>query len=451
MEADRSRNGDIRNIFWEIYGYINDHLYWVRPDLEVDNRACNAALLLGLLTALGRGRALIIGEPGLGKTTSAEYASALVHRIPLDVIWRAEVSGHPEQTEEKMIGRPDLGALNQGREEVVWTFFTLLPAKIVDEINRLPETKQSLILDGVDRGKWEYLNEAVVNPDTCFFATANYADQGTHTIVAPLMDRFDVMVESKHPGASLAYRVGARGGNHADLRDPETEAEWYRRLRSAASPQERLSSIRELGERFGDVLHRRLGLRTLSESQREAARQEAEALPLELDANAFMRLVLAELSFCHRYGQKRSHEACEEGCHFSAYLCHAMKNCISNRFSISALHYARLLAWALGSGTVDVEHLKAVLPFAMAHRVRWREKTVAECDGDIRRDPLPIHMARKAAASMHRRYVEQAHRIKEALQVACRIAEGEDEQPLEGDHPLFWDIRRDLNLPETHA
>jgi hypothetical protein len=87
----------------------------------------------------------------------------------------------------------------------------------------------------------------------------------------------------------------------------------------------------------------------------------------------------------------------------------------------------------------------------MAHRVRWQEKAVAECDGDVRKDPLPIHIARKAVGAMHRRYAEQAHRIKEALQVACRIAEGEAVAPLEGDHPLFWDIRRDLDLSETSA
>ena len=86
------------------------------------------------------------------------------------------MSGHPEQTEEKIVGRPNLGALNRGDEEVVWSAFSVLPVKVVDEINRLPETKQSLILNGVDRGNWTYLNQVQINEEYCLFATTNYQE-----------------------------------------------------------------------------------------------------------------------------------------------------------------------------------------------------------------------------------------------------------------------------------
>ena len=94
---------------------------------------------------------------------------------------------------------------------MIWSYFSMLPAKIVDEINRLPETKQSSSSgDGIDRGKWEYLNSSIINEEFCLFATANYQDRGSHTIIAPLLDRFDVMVESKHPGANMAFQIGMR-------------------------------------------------------------------------------------------------------------------------------------------------------------------------------------------------------------------------------------------------
>jgi MoxR-like ATPase len=144
-------NGALRKKVFSIYNFIGENLYLNRPDLEVNGFKFNAALLMSLLTGLVQGQELIIGEPGLGKTTSAEHVSSLLYRFPLGTIWSAEVSGHPEQTEEKIIGRPDLGKLNQGEEFVVWSHFALLPIKIVDEINRLPETNQSMILDGVDR------------------------------------------------------------------------------------------------------------------------------------------------------------------------------------------------------------------------------------------------------------------------------------------------------------
>ena len=125
-------NGALRKTVLEIYNFIGENLYLNRPDIEVNGIQFNSALLMSLLTGLCNGKELIIGEPGLGKTTSAEYLCSLLYRFPLGTIWGSEVSGHPEQTEEKIIGRPDLGKLNQGEEFVVWTHFTLLPIKIVE-------------------------------------------------------------------------------------------------------------------------------------------------------------------------------------------------------------------------------------------------------------------------------------------------------------------------------
>ena len=178
------KNGYQKQVM-EIYQFISDHLYYNRPDMEVKGERFNSAILFSLLTAQ-QGARIDHWRTWLGKTTSAEFVCSLVYEFPLGVIWGSEVSGHPEQTEEKIIGRPDLGKLNQGEEDVVWTNFTQIPVKIVDEINRLPETKQSMILDGVDRGNWEYLNEMIINDEYCLFATANYQDGGTNTIIAPL-------------------------------------------------------------------------------------------------------------------------------------------------------------------------------------------------------------------------------------------------------------------------
>lgn len=214
---------DVRTDLRAILSFIEDNLYYNRPDLEIRGESFNASLLLSVLTGLVGGKALVVGEPGLGKTTSAEYVGALLYRLPLGAVWEAEVSGHPEQTEEKIVGRPNLGELNQGREKVVWSAFAQLPVKIVDEINRLPETKQSLILNGIDRGHWTYLNAMLVNDEFALFATANYQDRGTNTLVPPLMDRFDVMVESKHPGPNLSWAIGTDASSGPGLRDARCE------------------------------------------------------------------------------------------------------------------------------------------------------------------------------------------------------------------------------------
>ena len=440
----------LRKTAWQIYDCLQEDLIFNRPDMEIEGTPFNSALLMSFLAGLCHGKELIIGEPGLGKTTSAEYICALLYRFPLEVIWRSEVSGHPEQTEEKIIGRPDLGQLNRGDEVVIWSYFTLLPVKIVDEINRLPETKQSMILDGVDRGKWDYLNDAIINQEYCLFATANYQDRGTNTIIAPLIDRFDIMVESKHPGANLAYQIGALGSNGQALRQPDLEAEFHQILSAKLPYSVRMERVEAICDRFGEALAKGLGIRTLSRAERQTIRLQKETIPFDLDANAFLRLVIAELSFCHRFGQKRSHQGCEEGCHFTGYLCNAVQNCISNRLPISVRSFCQALAWLLGDEMVGLEHLLAVVPFALAHRIQWKEEFLAQYDKDVRKDPLVIYMAKKAVAEMHKRYMEQSSPIKDALSIAYRISEGETIEPIRGDHPVYWEILNDIGkvVPE---
>ncbi len=441
---DHQNNAALRETVREIYDYIQENLYFNRPDMEIKGSRFNTTLLMSLLTGLCQGKQLVIGEPGLGKTTSAEYVCAILYRFPLGTVWGSEVSGHPEQTEEKIIGRPDLGKLNKGEEVVVWSHFTLLPIKIIDEINRLPETKQSMILDGVDRGNWGYLNDAIVNQGYCLFATANYQDRGTNTIIVPLIDRFDLMVESKHPSSNLAYLIGATGSNGLALRQEELEEEFQRTLNERLSYPDRIKRIDELCDRFGENLAKELGIKTLSRADRQAIRSQMDEIQFDLDSNAFLRLVISEFSFCCHFGQKRSNEHCVEGCHYTGYFCYAVQNCISNRFPTSVRNFSQALAWFLGDNDVDIEHLKAVLPFTLAHRLQWKEEAVAQREKEARNDPLNIYMAKVAVRDMHRRFMEQGPEVKKALAVACRIAQGQKIEAVQGDHPIYSEIRKDL-------
>ena len=93
---------------------------------------------------------------------------------------------------------------------------------------------------------------------------------------------------------------------------------------------------------------------------------------------------------------------------------------------------------------VDLEHLQTILPFTLAHRIQWKEETTARREKEARTDPLPIYMAKKAVSEMHRRYAEQPVQIKNALAVAHRIAQGEALEPGRGDHPIYWEICRDI-------
>ena len=112
-----------------------------------------------------------------------------------------------------------------------------------------------------------------------------------------------------------------------------------------------------------------------------------------------------------------------------------MQNCISNRFPTSVRNFSQALAWFLGDNDVDIEHLKAVLPFTLAHRLQWKEEAVAQREKEARNDPLNIYMAKVAVRDMHRRFMEQGPEVKKALAVACRIAQGQKIEAVQGDHP----------------
>ncbi len=442
------KNGYQKRVM-EIYEFINSHLYFNRPDIEIKGDSFNSTILFSLLTGLKKGKELIIGEPGLGKTTSAEFVASLVYQIPLGVIWGSEVSGHPEQTEEKIIGRPDLGKLNRGEEDVVWTNFSQIPVKIVDEINRLPETKQSMILDGVDRGNWEYLNEMVINNEYCLFATANYQDGGTNTIIAPLVDRFDVMVESRYPGPNLSFLIGKAKRKDHLLRHSKYEKDLHRIFKSKIAYDKKIQKMEEVCNTFGEYVEGTLGVKPLQREDRDQIRTEMENLELDLDASAFTRMVLAEFSFCERYGQKRVVESCEEGCHYTGYLCHDIKNCASNRLPTSVKQYAQGLAWLLEDREIDIEHVKSVLPYTLTHRIQWKDEILAQKEKAKRNDPFPIFLAKEAVKTISQRYREQSEHLKDALAIGSKIFQGETLEPLEGDHPLYVEIKKDIRRQQA--
>ena len=111
---------------------------------------------------------------------------------------------------------------------------------------------------------------------------------------------------------------------------------------------------------------------------------------------------------------------------------------------MSVQTYSQTLAWLLGDEKVNLQHLNAILPYTLAHRIQWKEDIVARRENEARSDSLEIYMARKAVNEMHRRYMEQGTLVKNALAVACRIAEGEALEPVRGDHPIYWEIGKDL-------
>jgi hypothetical protein len=206
--------------------------------------------------------------------------------------------------------------------------------------------------------------------------------------------------------------------------------------------------MEEVSDGYGEFLKKKLGIETVGLKDRKAIHGSIARLGLDLDANAFTRMLITELSFCYKYGQKRSVENCEEGCHFTGYLCHDIRNCASNRLPTSIKTYSQALAWLMGDVEVGVEHIKAIMPYTLAHRIQWKEEYLSNKEKDKRDNPFQIYLAKDAVRGVFNRYGEQSDHLKRALAVAYRLFKGEDLEPVDGDHPVYFETKKDLGLED---
>jgi MoxR-like ATPase len=290
-----------------LYERIGNEFYLNRDDFEVNGAKYNSALLFGILTELNRGKMLLFGEYGGGKTTSAEYLNSVFNGLPLDLVKRVAIRGNPQLTEEKIVGRPHYGKMHQGEEDVVWQHFVMIGPKIFDEFNRVPESNQAIILNGVDRGEWNYLNDFISTGRQPFFATCNYADRGNNSLIPPILDRFDVAVESRFPGVMNAMQIAKDYHNDKDkiLDNHELTRKALEILNSGKSYKETQKGLEHVVREQENILIEH-GFPILTGQDKERIEQEARSVPFDRDAGQYLAFLISEMNISQRYGQKRS-------------------------------------------------------------------------------------------------------------------------------------------------
>ena len=439
-----------------LYDRIRSDFYLCRDDLPVGKDKFNSALLFGVLTELNRGNQILFGEYGGGKTTSAEYLNSVFSGLPLDLVKRVALRGNPQLTEEKMVGRPDYGKMHQGKEEVVWQHFVLVGPKIFDEFNRVPESNQAVVLNGVDRGEWNYLNDFISTGRQPFFATCNYADKGNNGLIPPILDRFDVAVESRFPGVANALHISQDYNNDKDrvLRDPALTRKVLTILNSGKPYEEVQKELEGIVEgRRGNLA--REGLAGLTDIERARIEAEIKAIPLDRDAEQYFAFLVAEMNTSPKFGQKRSidPQSAEQG----LYLQTAFVGSGSRREEKSLVRYAKSLAWLQGQDSVNLEHLAQVAPYVLWHRVRWTPEIESKFRDDDRDDPMDLHITKTLLGDgtgeipgVKKRFVESQQNYQRVLNL---VSEGKLTEALAHagkysekgkGHPIFLDIMREL-------
>lgn len=428
-----------------IMDYVKENLYHCLDDIVVNDQTFNSNLLFEVLTYLNNGNQLLFGEYGFGKTTSAENITGLLDGLPRETVVSSEIQGHPEQTEEKTIARPDLGKLNNGDEEVLWSYFVLSPSKIIDEINRLPPSKQNIIVDGIETGNWKYLSSFIQNGEFPLYSTCNYADSGNNELIEPILDRFDIATESKRPGLEGFVTIKDTPKDVKNiLADKDISNRIFEIYNSKElSFEEKTERVNAVKSEYKRRIEEKTGIDLLSDEEINKSREEIDSMEFSEKAEMFYSFTMSELISCQSKGMKRANETCENGCHFLDYACGKTENGVSVRTALATANYARSLAWLNGKEEVTIEEVECVLPYTMWHKVEFKDGYMSKFKDEERTDPLQLYTAKQLVGEIKERFNEQENMLTNYI---CMRRDGKDKEAsdyvAEADHPVFKEFER---------
>lgn len=384
-----------------------------------------------------------MGEYGIGKTTSAENLLSIIYGVPKNVLVTSTIRGNPELTQEKITGRPHFGELNKGIEKVIWSLFVTLEPKIIDELNRIPPSKQNIFLDGIDRGNWQYLNEMIHTGDVPVFFTVNYKDSGNNPTVEAVLDRIEIAVESRHPGVNPMRVIRGRYGNNkwVDItKNDAIEDQMYSAMLNGKPYAEKKKAVRNLQDKFKKEVETKTGLRLLSTQELEEITHEMNSIPLSNDADLFLDVLISEFYKCMKFGQKRSNEECVTSCHYQHLLCGKKKNSDSVRNQAAELKYSKSLAWLFGESEVKTKHIVSVLPYLLWHKTNFVESYVKDFRKDDREDPLELYVAKKTVNELANRASNLKNEQYKAIQMIRDDKMKQVKQLAKDvDHPVLYD------------
>lgn len=352
-----------------IHDYVQASYYISDNNLKMGGEDWNDTILLSILTALSPGKEMLLGDVGNGKTTVSEAVTSIIYGYTPEFVEACELNGQPFLTEEKTFGRPDLGELQKSREKVVWSNFSKFRgAKIVDEINRIPEGTQNALLNSIDRGTFKYLNEVLYQDDAPFYATANYPDAGNTPLIRPLSDRFNVSVEVAPP-IGHCMSLDASQKNKKLLKDGETT----KRMLECMEKND-FDELEKLRAEHKQAIAGR-GIPTFSDGEIRNYRELVDAAQIEPEGSLIMEVFFSDAnSIADIPGEHNDHG----NGHYERSVTGRLESDVSFRWLRSMSKYAKSAAVALDEDRVTPEMIFELMPYTLAHRAKFREKYVQE-------------------------------------------------------------------------
>lgn len=330
------------------------------PLIDKETKAYSSPLLFATLTSLlNHGTMLLTGAPGIGKTTSVEYAGHFFTGTPLNEILEAEILGNPQLKTEDVIASLDtVKMISKGEKEVIPTKFLKCPVKIWDEINRTPAELTSIAMKLVDVGKAVYQGVLLESAPGPLFATANYADEGTYQLTPPFLDRFDVAVMVTSPQPWDLRKIRGRGD-----------------------------------EKLNGGLEKLLEIPQDLKLDFEKIRKEIKNMPEYTDkdipmVSSFADFVYGSLRFSEAASQniaratkgnawRTNQDNVAQG-HFVDDPFNYTLNELSVRTTKAIPRYAKAFAWMNGKDKVELQDLKTILPYLLWHKLQPSQKALGE-------------------------------------------------------------------------
>ncbi|HSP77141.1 MAG TPA: MoxR family ATPase [Myxococcaceae bacterium] len=318
-----------------------------------EDMSYSSFVLIPLLTLFTCRRALLVGGPGRGKTTSA-LLMALLSGMDREEVHRGIQRGHPQLSISELLGAPlpadllradDLSAV-----KVSWRKWIHQRVKIIDEYNRIPTKTQSALLSLMAEGYAEMMDQYVYAGRSSWFLTANDdAGGGTFQVIEALKDRIDVVVRA------VPFNSGFLDA-------------LLQRLEADKSPEELLPA--EIVFTPGELEAAHDAILAV-----EVPRKVLERVAFFLGQLDFCRQASPRFEFKHKDTLKLAGQtvaaACNEQCPLDkkVHLCTQTENGVSVRAYQTILHFAKALAFFRGHKVVELEDFRQMTPWVLHEKL----------------------------------------------------------------------------------
>jgi len=189
----------------------------------------------------------------------------------------------------------------------------------------------------------------------------NYNGTGTYPVPAPSLDRFDISLEFEAGPGWLQDDIAEASGNiERELTNPDLTKEIVDKILDKNVAQDQKTAFIEA--KAGENRKRKNlpGLPKFEGIDKKA---------LSPDAVTYMECIWDEINKPYLYGENRGVDPRDKSSHSKDFACHKVKSGVSNRYWQSINFYANMLAHFLGHDKIEIEHINAVAPYCMSHRL----------------------------------------------------------------------------------